>query len=105
VAHKDKARRNEYSREYRKRRKAEGRPLPNYAALYRVIQAGCEAPDRCQVCSHKQQRKGHQMVFDHDHRTGQFRGWLCHNCNVVLGLVADSPMILRALAGYLERLR
>jgi hypothetical protein len=43
--------------------------------------------------------------WDHDHTTGQFRGWLCHRCNVSLGLMADDPVRLRAAADYLERHR
>jgi hypothetical protein len=43
------------------------------------------------------------MNFDHCHTTGRFRGWLCRNCNVTLGLVGDDPNKLRALADYLEK--
>lgn len=43
--------------------------------------------------------------WDHDHTTGQFRGWLCHRCNVSLGLMADDPERLRAAADYLEHHR
>ena len=26
------------------------------------------------------------LMKDHDHHTGQFRGWLCHVCNIHLGV-------------------
>ena len=43
--------------------------------------------------------------YDHCHLTGAFRGWLCRQCNVALGMGMDSPALLRALADYLERTR
>jgi len=42
-------------------------------------------------------------VWDHDHNSGRFRGWLCSGCNTTLGMVYDRPSTLRALAAYLER--
>lgn len=44
-----------------------------------------------------------KLVWDHDHETGRFRGWLCNHCNGALGFGRDDPRILRALAQYLER--
>lgn len=43
------------------------------------------------------------LVIDHDHLTNEVRGTLCSNCNRALGLVHDSPKVLRNLADYLER--
>jgi Recombination endonuclease VII len=66
-------------------------------------------PVRCEACGGDFNRQDHQIrmtgkgVFDHDHGTGQFRGWLCGSCNASLGLAGDNPAILRALADYLER--
>jgi hypothetical protein len=52
------------------------------------------APDRCELC---------EWDCDHDHSTGEFKGWLCRNCNTALGgLGDDAAGLLRALA-YLER--
>ena len=42
------------------------------------------------------------VCFDHCHRTGKFRGWICAKCNSALGLTGDSPSLLRELANYLE---
>ena len=56
-------------------------------------------PMICEVCANPSHNA---LCLDHCPMTGLFRGWLCHKCNVVLGLVADSPDVLRALAGYLE---
>ena len=51
----------------------------------------------CGVC--KQDR---DLVVDHEHRGKFARGLICRNCNAVLGLVRDSPGLLRDLASYLE---
>ena len=43
------------------------------------------------------------LCWDHDHATGQFRGWLCRQCNSVLGFVEDSTERLAKLILYLQR--
>jgi hypothetical protein len=43
-----------------------------------------------------------RLSLDHDHETGAFRGWLCTNCNVMLGSAEDNPAILLGLINYLE---
>lgn len=60
--------------------------------------AGRKKPKRCDVCKKSKWR----ICFDHNHKTGVFRGWLCHHCNVAIGLASDSPKLLRKLADYLE---
>jgi Recombination endonuclease VII len=40
---------------------------------------------------------------DHDHQTQRARAPLCSGCNKALGLLAEDPERLRALADYLER--
>lgn len=53
----------------------------------------------CEVCG----RSGDEYVrIDHCHKTGKFRGFLCHHCNVILGMCNDDPDRLRALIQYLE---
>lgn len=44
-----------------------------------------------------------RIAYDHDHKTGEFRGWLCIKCNTALGLVNDDVEILQKLIDYLER--
>ena len=37
--------------------------------------------------------------LDHDHSTGRVRGWLCHACNVAIGMLREDPRVItRALA-------
>ena len=44
-----------------------------------------------------------RLHMDHDHKTGDFRGWLCNSCNLTLGLLGDSEAKIRGLSGYLKR--
>ena len=53
----------------------------------------------CPIC----QRYTLAWVLDHDHETGQFRGWLCNDCNNGLGKFNDDPNVLRRGLAYLTR--
>jgi hypothetical protein len=53
---------------------------------------------KCAICGRKT-----KLVEDHCHRRRRHRGKLCSPCNVVLGLMKDSPERLRAAARYLEK--
>lgn len=67
-----------YKRAYRQSKKA-------------VLEATCE------VCGSSE-----KICWDHSHKTGLFRGTLCSNCNVGVGLFRDDPTLLRKAALYLE---
>ena len=54
--------------------------------------------DRCAACG-----STFNLVRDHDHRTGKWRGTLCHYCNIALGYLEDDLLRLEALIAYLER--
>lgn len=40
---------------------------------------------------------------DHSHKTGEWRGVLCANCNHALGHLKDSPELCEAAAAYLRK--
>jgi hypothetical protein len=63
--------------------------------------AGRPCPDVCEVCGNPPGKK--RLAYDHSHQTGAFRGWLCANCNVALGMVRDDINHLRKLIAYLQR--
>ena len=64
----------------------------------------------CKICGktvHKapenSKDKQNQAVIDHDHKTGELRGLLCHQCNVGIGNFKDSiDRMLNAIL-YLSR--
>ena len=62
--------------------------------------AGRPRPKLCEVCG-----LGGRICFDHDHVTGEFRGWICYHCNIVLGYARDSSDTLCKLAKYLVKAR
>lgn len=54
----------------------------------------------CAVC--RRPFSWRDLVFDHNHRTRRFRGFLCGGCNTGLGMLGDSPAVLRLAATYLQ---
>ena len=84
----EKAKRNyakfvEYRREWRLKKK-EGK-------------AGYKMPERCEICG-----ESGKIVFDHNHNTGEFRGWICGKCNVAIGMIDENIEKLLKIKKYLE---
>jgi len=44
-----------------------------------------------------------RLCMDHDHTSGNFRGWLCLSCNTSIGHAHESAAQLRTLASYLDQ--
>ena len=42
-----------------------------------------------------------KLCLDHDHNSGEFRGWLCNDCNTGLGLLGDTKESLQRALQYL----
>jgi hypothetical protein len=99
-------------------RKANRDKVRGYAAAYRAKNPevmrrlrrkrwGLPEPTRpepavCELCAAP--RPGAKtLCLDHDHVTGQFRGWLCHRCNAGIGLLGDDLASLRRAVAYLEK--
>lgn len=60
-------------------------------------QAGRPRSEICDLC-----KRSETTVYDHCHKTGIFRGWLCHRCNRVLGSVYDDIDLLQSMIIYLQ---
>lgn len=61
---------------------------------------------RCDICGRTATEvgvsgKSNRLAIDHDHKTGAFRGLLCHHCNFAIGLMEDRADRLIAAARYL----
>lgn len=56
---------------------------------------------RCAICNRDEIEVGRSHVLDHDHQTGKPRGVLCSTCNSAIGLLNDSPDLLRRALDYL----
>lgn len=59
--------------------------------------AGRPRPELCEICNRKD-----TICFDHCHKLGHFRGWICKRCNIVLGKVEDDKELLQRLIDYLN---
>lgn len=60
----------------------------------------CDCPSRPLKCDLCQQIK--PLCLDHNHETGQFRGWLCRRCNSSLGGLGDTVEALERALIYLR---
>jgi len=70
-----------------------GMTVAQYDALI-ALQEGL-----CAIC--RKIPSGSRLAVDHDHASGANRGLLCNSCNGGLGLLRDSPALLRAALDYL----
>jgi len=61
-------------------------------------QKGC-----CAICGKHQSELKRALSVDHDHKTKVIRGLLCNNCNLAIGKLQDSSVLLRKAADYLEK--
>lgn len=74
------------------------------AALGKRYRKGIPSPTRkppkkCELCAQKQRRN---LSLDHCHYTGKFRGWLCTQCNIGLGMFRNASALLVKAASYLR---
>lgn len=56
---------------------------------------------RCFICGVPEIECSKKLAMDHDHETGEFRGWLCKKCNTALGLFGDNEELLIDAVHYL----
>ena len=61
-------------------------------------------PQQCECCGVGFQNLNKRDIhLDHCKKTDTFRGWLCKNCNVGLGMLGDDEEGLKQAIEYLER--
>jgi hypothetical protein len=94
-------------------RKAEHSRVARYHRLYnlsekQLLQMAADQGGACAICGYVPDPSTAQGVdkrlhVDHNHKTGEVRGLLCRACNTGIGLLQDSPKVLRKAEEYLER--
>jgi hypothetical protein len=57
---------------------------------------------RCAVCGIHQNDLDRSLSVDHNHNTGEVRSLLCINCNMALGGLKDSPVLVQRLLDYIN---
>ena len=96
---KDPVARKAYQKSYRDAHRAGklGRDrLKKYGLTEREVSEYLDAQDgRCLICG-KPPKPGKVLHVDHNHRTGQIRGFLCVQCNVRLVAVEDREWLRNA---------
>ncbi len=56
----------------------------------------------CDICGISEKEFERPLFIDHCHKTGEVRGLLCHQCNMLLGNSSDNLDILVAAYSYLN---
>lgn len=81
----------------------------NSTIIRKLKKEAPQAPERCECCGQipkidSKTGKIQSLRLDHDHSTGQFRGWICDRCNSGIGKLGDNiDGIVKALNYLLER--
>lgn len=57
---------------------------------------------KCNICGAERGSTRHGLSLDHDHATREARGFLCGNCNHLLGKAKDDPVLLLKAVEYLR---
>ena len=56
----------------------------------------------CPVCERNMIKQySNQVVLDHNHKTGEIRGWICRDCNSAIGMLGESTSILKRCIKWL----
>ena len=94
-------RNREENKERRREQSRRGHLKRQYGLTTNMFEALVSAQlGNCGICGVNEDLNLH---VDHDHNTKKVRGLLCGKCNKAIGLLNDSPDLLRAAADYLER--
>ena len=60
-------------------------------------------PTLCECCGTVPRGAVKALALDHNHVTGEFRGWLCSFCNLAIGMLGDNVAGLKKAIDYLQR--
>lgn len=88
-----------------------GRRLARERAELKKIYGPAPANHTCPICLKKEEDllgiggNAGVWVLDHDHKTNQFRGYICHNCNKAIGIFQDDLDRIDRAKEYLMRTR
>jgi len=52
----------------------------------------------CEICESTK-----ALRYDHDHKTGSARGWLCNRCNLGIGFFSDNVVMLEKAILYITK--
>lgn len=58
----------------------------------------------CPLCLRGKENLGYTSAFvlDHNHTSGEARGWICHDCNTALARIRDDANTARRMVEYIE---
>lgn len=59
-------------------------------------------PNNCEICGIPGSELKKGLCYEHNHKTGEFRGWVCGRCNTVMGMVDDNQETLLLIVKYLK---
>jgi len=62
--------------------------------------------NKCAICGDKPPKQKYlSFSVDHCHKSGEIRGILCRKCNTGIGMLGDSPKLLKSAIKYLTARR
>jgi len=76
--------------------------VEDYNKMYKEQNGKCFLCGEPETFYHPKHKKILMLSVDHCHKNGKIRKLLCRKCNNGLGLLKDSPELLRKAADYIE---
>ena len=71
--------------------------------LKKIKKNAPEPPEVCECCGENpKDRPGGKLITDHDHETGEFRGYICDKCNHGIGKLGDNLEGVMKAVKYFE---
>ena len=58
--------------------------------------------NKCAICKETFSNTKHTHI-DHCHKTNEVRALLCHGCNTAIGLLKESPAIIKSALSYIKK--